>query len=88
MAKCYYVVDIIPHECYMGLPSDPEITVVIDKITTKFGFPVKSEKTFDTCNRDLFKCVSECNKYFAEQKIDARHIQWPDFCRYITTYQE
>ena len=45
MAKCYYVVDIIPHECYMGLPSGPEITVVIDKITTKFGFPVKSEKS-------------------------------------------
>ena len=88
MSKCYYVVDIIPHECYMGLPSGPEITVVIDKITTKFGFPVNSEKVFDTYNRDLFKCVSECNKYFVKEKVDAQRIQWPDFCRYIKSYQE
>ena len=33
MAKERYVVEIIPHECYFGLPCEPEITATVDKIT-------------------------------------------------------
>ena len=88
MAKELYVVEIIPHECYFGLPCEPEITATVDKITMRWGFPVKSEQVFDTCNRDLFKCVSECNNYFAQNKVERKRIQWPAFCCYIQDYKE
>ena len=88
MSKYNYEVELIPHVSYLGLPCDPSITVTIKKITTKWGFPVDSKQVFDTYDRDLFKCVSECNNYFAQNNVNEKDVRWPDFCRYIKTYKE
>ena len=83
-----YIVNIIPYEYYFGLPTEPGITASIVETTKWFGFHIKSEQIFDTENRDLFKCVSDCNRYFEENNINPEQVQWPEFCRYIKEYKE
>lgn len=85
--KDVYIVEVIPHEYFMGARS-PEISLTVDRVTHWWVFPKDAKQVFDTCNRDLFKCVSECNNYFARNNIDPKQVQWPDFCKYIKDYKE
>ena len=88
MTKEEYVVRLTPHYYYLGYPGEPNITIEIDKVRTIFGIPFKREQVFTECDRDLFKCISICNRYFRRLGERPENIYWPDFCKYITDYDK
>lgn len=88
MAKEKFIVEITPHYYFFGLPSEPDIHLSVQKIESTFWFPISCKRVFDTNNRDLFTCVSDCNKFFENNNIDKKRVEWPECCRYITDYKE
>lgn len=86
-----YIVEIIPHYYYFGLPSEPECSLTVQKFEYNHRwsiFPKDSRQVFDCCDRDLFKVVAECNKWFKENGVKENQVEWPDWCNYIKGYEE
>lgn len=87
--KKTYCVNVLPHHYFFGLPSSPEVKITVDEISHNLiGFPVKSRQCFDASHRDLFKVISETNKFFDEKDIDESQVEWPSWCKYVSSYKE
>ena len=88
MRNTKYEVELTPHYFFFGLPSEPTISIKIYKIETKFGWPISNTIVLNESFRDLFVCVSKCNKYFSKNNIKPEQVKWPEFCHFITDYKE